>query len=51
MNIFNEQRISRFSFTDCTTIAICKANGIPNIATFDEDFKRLERYTIIDKQV
>ena len=46
-NIFKEQRKPRFSFTDCTTIAICKVNGIRNIATFDQDFKRLKAFTII----
>ena len=47
--IFKEQEKPRFSFTDCTSIAICKTNGISNIATFDQDFKRIEGYTIIDK--
>jgi len=46
-NIFKEQRKPRFSFTDCTTIATCKVNGIRNIATFDQDFKRLKGFTII----
>ena len=46
-NIFKEQRKPRFSFTDCTTISICKVNGIRNIATFDQDFKRLKAFTII----
>jgi len=46
-NIFKEQRKPRFSFTDCTIIATCKVNGIRNIATFDQDFKRLKGYTII----
>jgi len=47
--IFKEQGKPRFSFTDCTSIAICKRNGISKIATFDQDFKRIEEYTIIDK--
>jgi len=46
-NIFKEQRKPRFSFTDCTTIATCKVNGIRNIATFDQDFKMLKAFTII----
>jgi len=31
----------RFSFTDCTSIAHAKRMEISNMATFDEDFKRL----------
>ncbi len=46
-SIFREQRKAIFGFTDCTSIAACKANGISNIATFDEDFKKLEGYTIL----
>lgn len=46
-SIFKEQRRPMFSFTDCASIATCRANGISNIATFDEDFKKLEGYTII----
>jgi len=26
-----------FSFTDCTSVATCRVNGISNIATFDDD--------------
>lgn len=44
--IFREQQKPRFSFTDCTSIAICRTNGISKIATFDEDFQELE-FTII----
>ena len=40
--IFKEQQKPMFSFTDCATIAICRVNGISNIATFDKDFKKLE---------
>ena len=40
--IFKQQRKSKFSFTDCTTIAVCKANRILNVATFDEDFSKLD---------
>jgi len=40
--IFKEQQKPMFSFTDCATIAICRTNGISNIATFDKDFKKLE---------
>lgn len=45
--IFKEQQKSRLSFTDCSSIAVCRMNGISNIATFDEDFKKLEKFNII----
>ena len=40
--IFKQQRKDKFSFTDCTSIAACRANGISNVATFDEDFAELD---------
>ncbi len=40
--IFKDQQKANLSFTDCTTIATCKANGISNLATFDEDFQRMQ---------
>ncbi|MBS7610322.1 type II toxin-antitoxin system VapC family toxin [Candidatus Bathyarchaeota archaeon] len=46
-SIFKEQRKPTFSFTDCTSIAVCRANGISNIATFDEDFQKLDGCTIV----
>ncbi|MBS7612124.1 type II toxin-antitoxin system VapC family toxin [Candidatus Bathyarchaeota archaeon] len=46
-SIFKEQKKPTFSFTDCTNIAVCRVNGISNIATFDEDFQKLEGYTIV----
>lgn len=45
--IFKEQEKPRFSFTDCTSIAVCKLHGIPKIATFDKDFRRVEGLTVI----
>jgi len=45
--IFKQQRKNIFSFTDCTTIAVCKANGISNVATFDEDFAELDNVSAI----
>ena len=46
---FREQRKPIFSFTDCTTIATCRVNGISNIATFDEDFRRIKEFTTIGR--
>jgi len=36
--IFREQERPVFSFTDCSSIAACRVNGISNIATFDRAF-------------
>jgi len=41
-NIFKNQRGPHFSFTDCTSLAACRASGVSNIATFDEDFGEVE---------
>lgn len=46
-SIFKEQDKPNFSFTDCTSIATCKVNGITKIATFDKDFQNLKEYIII----
>jgi len=45
--IFKEQRGPRFSFTDCTSIAACRANGISTIGTFDEEFRDIEEFNIV----
>lgn len=45
--IFKQQRKNKFSFTDCTSIAMCRANGISNMATFDEDFTELDEVNAI----
>ncbi|MEM2902240.1 MAG: PIN domain-containing protein [Candidatus Bathyarchaeia archaeon] len=48
--LFKEQVKPMFSFTDFTTISVCKANRIPNIATFDEDFLKLKEFKIVGVQ-
>jgi len=45
--IFADQQKPSFSFTDCTSIAACRANGISDIATFDEDFRKLEQLNVV----
>jgi len=37
--LFKEEGGVKFSFTDCTTLAVARARGVVNIATFDIDFK------------
>jgi hypothetical protein len=46
-SIFKQQRKNKFSFTDCTTIAVCRANRISNVATFDGDFSKLDTLNAI----
>ncbi|MBU6392252.1 MAG: type II toxin-antitoxin system VapC family toxin [Candidatus Micrarchaeota archaeon] len=46
--IFKEQQKSRLSFTDCSIIATCRANGIANLATFDRALKESSKLTIVD---
>lgn len=41
-NIFRSQKGTRLGFTDCTTIAIIRLQGIGNIATFDGDFGKID---------
>ena len=45
--VFKEQRKPKFSFTDCTSIAVCRMNGISKIATFDEDFEELKEFNVV----
>jgi predicted nucleic acid-binding protein len=44
---FKSQKSTRLSFTDCTTVVMMQANGIRNIATFDEDFKNIGSVRIV----
>jgi predicted nucleic acid-binding protein len=46
-NEFKRQKRTDFSFTDCTTIVVMRANEIKNIATFDEDFKKIGEINVI----
>lgn len=48
--IFRDQPNEELSFTDCTTIAVCRMNGISNIGTFDEDFLKIEDLNVIGPQ-
>lgn len=45
-DIFKEQKETKMSFTDCSTLALMELNGIKNIATFDEDFARIKGINI-----
>lgn len=47
-NIFREQKETKFSFTDCTILALMQEKRIMNIATFDEDFKKNKEINVIE---
>lgn len=46
-DLFKNQKGTKFSFTDCTTLALMKKEDITNIATFDGDFKSVKGITVI----
>ncbi len=35
------KKLKKLSFTDCTTVILCKEYGIKRIASFDSDFDRI----------
>ncbi len=43
------QKDHNFSFTDCTIIAFMQTFDIKTIATFDNEFKNLKNFEVIDK--
>lgn len=46
-SLFKRQKNTKFSFTDCTTLIVMDENRIKNIATFDEDFKKIREIDVI----
>lgn len=46
-NFFRKQKSTELSFTDCTTLVLMQSNGINNIATFDEDFQKIQNINCI----
>jgi predicted nucleic acid-binding protein len=46
--MFKRQKKTKFSFTDCTTIAVMEDKSIKNIATFDEDFKKIKWINVVE---
>jgi len=47
-SIFKNQNNPRLSFTDCSIVAVCKANGIGTLVTFDRDLKEDSKLNIVD---
>lgn len=46
--VFKEQKETKLSFTDCTIISNMESENIKNIATFDEDFKKVKEINVIN---
>ncbi|MFA4820006.1 MAG: PIN domain-containing protein [Candidatus Aenigmatarchaeota archaeon] len=44
--LFKKQADTKLSFTDCSSLVIMKRLGIKNIATFDEDFKKIREINV-----
>lgn len=40
--LFKEQKGTKLSFTDCSTLALMQMNSIKKIITFDEDFRKIK---------
>lgn len=47
-SLFRNQKTNKLSFTDCTTIACMQEMNIPLLATFDQEFKKIEGIAVID---
>ncbi len=45
--LFRSQKGTKLSFTDCTNLAIMKRMNIKNIATFDDDFKKIKEINVV----
>ncbi len=37
--LFRQYQDQKFSFTDCTSFALCQAQSIPHVVTVDSDFR------------
>mgnify|MGYP001566604286 CR=1 FL=1 len=45
--IFSSQKETKLSFTDCSILSIMQEQGIKNLATFDEEFKKIKDINLI----
>ena|SRR3989338_4892280 len=45
--IFQSQNKTKFSFTDCTILAVMNEKGVNYLATFDEDFNHIKGVSIV----
>ncbi|OIO81799.1 hypothetical protein AUJ84_00175 [Candidatus Pacearchaeota archaeon CG1_02_32_132] len=46
--LFDSQKNTTLNFTDCSIISLMENKGMNKIATFDKDFKKVQRVTVVD---
>ncbi|AKA49140.1 hypothetical protein IX51_08510 [uncultured archaeon] len=46
-NRFRNQKVTKFSFTDCTILEVVESNHIDKLATFDKDFKSRDSFRVV----
>ncbi len=46
-DFFKNQTNTGLSFTDCSNVVVMQSNNIKQIATFDEDFKKIEGVRVV----
>lgn len=46
-DLFKNQDNTKLSFTDCSSLALMKKEGIKRLATFDEGFKKIKGIEVI----
>ncbi len=46
--LFKNQKTTKFSFTDCTILALISENHIDRLATFDKEFKGDSFYQVVE---
>jgi predicted nucleic acid-binding protein len=44
---FKNQKISKFSFTDCSNVSLMRDKGIRYIATFDREFRKINSIKVV----
>lgn len=46
-SLFKNQKDTKLSFTDCTSVSMMEKRDIRNIATFDKEFMKIKGVTVI----
>ena len=46
-NRFRNQKITKFSFTDCTILEVMESNHIDKLATFDKEFESINSFKVL----
>ncbi|MAE49609.1 hypothetical protein CMI48_02155 [Candidatus Pacearchaeota archaeon] len=45
-DLFREQK-TKLSFTDCSIVALMRSHGVKRVATFDEEFQKVEGIEVV----